>query len=230
MKVWLLLLATGCGAGEVAIKDADPPADTDVDTTSTPTPTSTTSTPSSTPPPSTTAPAVSSDCLEPFVACGGDPVGTWDLASYCVDGATLAGTTVYPDYGCPGATLTTTVLLEGALDLAGDGTFAFETRVSGAFEYLLPAACIGGNPCADITDAVGADTCTSDGAGGCTCVGDIADYASDDLVTGTWTSSGVSLVLTDDVYGEASDVEFCAESGVLRLNDAAEGADIGFTR
>ncbi len=238
MYGWLWILAAGCSGGSIALKDVDgtstPDIDTDIDTdididtdvtTDTDAPTDT-----DVPVETDEPPAQSSDCLQPFTACGGDLTGVWDLASYCVDGMSSAGTVVYPDYGCPGATLTTTVLLTGGFDFAQDGTYSLRTGSVGSFEYDIPGACLGGYSCAQIVAEVGADTCTPDGAGGCGCVGDIPDATSDESQTGTWVTVGSALILTDDVYGAADDVDYCVDGAVLRLNDPAEGVDLGLTR
>ncbi len=233
---WLWILAAGCGGGSIAIKDADDEAsaDTDIDVTNDTDVVEDTDVPADTdtdePVDTDVPPVQSSDCLQPFTACGGDLAGIWDLSSYCEEGISVAGTQVYGDYGCAGATLTTTVLLTGGFDFAQDGTYSFRTGSAGSFTYDIPAACMGGYSCADIESEVGADTCTPDGAGGCGCAGDIPEYEADEIQTGTWQTAGSALILTDDVYGYATDVDYCVDGDVLRLNDAAEGVDIGLTR
>ena len=122
------------------------------------------------------------------------------------------------------------MLLTGDFDFAQDGTYSFRSASTGSFEYDIPGACMVGYSCADIAAEVGADTCTPDGAGGCGCVGDIPDAASDELQTGTWVTVGSALILTDDEYGAAGDVDYCVDGAVLRLNDPAEQVDIGLVR
>ena len=172
----------------------------------------------------------SSDCLQPFIACGGDPTGAWQISSYCVDGVATNGTAVYPDYNCPGATLTTETTVAGTFDLASTGRYSVGVSATGTFTYDIPSACLDGYSCGDIVESVGANECNPNG-GGCLCTGDIPEYYDyGSAESGDWTTDGTALILVDDAYGNATDLDFCVDGNVLRLFDPAENVDLGLVR
>ena len=127
----------------------------------------------------------------PFAGCGGDVVGTWQLAEVCApDGGSLTGpceTAFSGTAGCEGANdaATCTQIYGATVTLAADGSGTWHDQVSLARTEVLSAACAsaaGGNadPALGCSALNGNATCVFDGTV-CTCSATV-DGGSDDLV------------------------------------------------
>jgi hypothetical protein len=219
-------LAAACaGKGTVVAGDGGDPADTDTDTD---TDADTDADTDTDVPPDDTDPPLTVACLSDFAPCGGDVVGDWTVESFCVDGVDLEAPWVVPGTDCAGTEITIYPDYTGDLSFSADGTYTFRVETSALYDYAIPASCTYGYSCADF-DAYSPDwTCTGDGSGGCVCSGVATDLAGVDEDAGTWVAAGNQLTFTGEEG--PTDVDYCADRGVLRLYDAAAATGIGLVR
>jgi hypothetical protein len=163
---------------------------------------------------------VTSDC--DFEACGGDVAGTWEVTGVCVE----PGEALIAE--CPD--------VEASFDMTLDGTFTFESDDTTSSDltsqvtitYTLSAECMdtitGGNPPADCSEldepadeqsGDGPTTCTGDPEEGCTCVAENPEKS--EMKTGTYSTDGDALTMTDDEDGEPGTSEYCVKGDELRV-------------
>jgi hypothetical protein len=164
------------------------------------------------------APANLADCT--FVACGGNPTGTWQIDKFCID---FDGIVLDPD--CPTMTFDWSgVTVSGTAVFNADMTYAINSVSGGSLSYTIPAACI--PPQVQQCSSLGA-TCTGNPAQSCTCTEAVDEQDSE---AGTWSTSGTTLTITPD--GEDPFVgEYCATSSVFKLHQPKDVAEDepGFT-
>lgn len=140
---------------------------------------------------------------QPFTACGGDPTGTWKYAAGgCVDALQVAQ--------CPQLTVSTpSFKIRGIVTFAG-GTATRHAEAVFTAKLGIPKACVDALPiasCAGVQlgltlappTGAGLDsaTCTSDGAGGCSC--DVMDTTTEQS-TGPYVveNGGMTIRTTND--------------------------------
>jgi hypothetical protein len=145
-----------------------------------------------------------SDCLQ-FQPCGGDVVGTWLFDTVCSDpavndmelAAQCGGNADRKATGVSG-------MLSWLITFAADGTtMSGELMESFHSTQIIPLSCTTHAACADIdADLTGlTSTATCTGTSTCTC--DYSGTLSLPTATGTWSTSGTTLVLdngTGDPY------------------------------
>jgi hypothetical protein len=153
----------------------------------------------------------------PFAACGGTPSGTYDYESGCIPD-------VFADARkqCPSLqTQDVSVTVRGSLYFFGNAlTRAVTTNVSG--KLVLPAACVAGQCAAAQQALAGAfqsASCTSSGAGGCTCT--VAGKTTTQDAT-TFTIAGNTLTTAD---GDQYDI--CASATSLAYSGKSAAAEQG---
>jgi hypothetical protein len=147
------------------------------------------------------------DCSE-FVACGGDPTGTWSFDGVC--------DFELPLDVCPEATVNSLVNdLSGTLELASDQAYSLEVSFVQQVNVSFPPACAGegSDSCADYQQP--GLTCSGDPAVSCVCEGQISTPAN--AKSGTWTVRGNLLSLSE---GKSTDeLEFCVSGSQLRIHE-----------
>jgi hypothetical protein len=119
-----------------------------------------------------------------FEACGGDPVGTWNI-----DGACTPATGGI-DEDCPGATLVRSVSYAGTWTFEADLTYEVDGQALETLQGSFPRSCLGQIArCEDVSEQ--GITCRTAGER-CEC----NSVSSEPFVlAGTWTSAGSTLTL-----------------------------------
>ncbi len=157
---------------------------------------------------------------ENFSPCGGDPVGSWSLASFCIGDADVDG---FEE--CPGATFNIDASQSGSVELSSDSGYQRNVFSNTRGNLSVPGSCLVGiTDCGSLERADESLSCSGDPAASCTCTGEESDV---DMATGTWAVSGNTLALTDEDGTES--LEFCVEGNTLTLRDD-EGAVTRLTR
>lgn len=153
------------------------------------------------------------DCSE-FSACGGNPVGDWSIVDACFDNLPE------PDIeNCPEATASIDdVVVTGTVEIRDNGSYATMTNTSATVAVSVPADCLNGATCAQLSQAAGIP-CTDNGDG-CDCEDELDDSSQE---TGTWEADGSTITLTDS-EGVSDDAEFCVQGDVLKAQ-SQEDAD-----
>jgi non-reducing end alpha-L-arabinofuranosidase len=161
-------------------------------------------------------------------ACGGNVVGTWNVASSCLK---LMGTM---DPSMFGLTCTSASVTGGTLQVSGtwtanaDGTYADNTTTSGSEKFTLPPECLQLSGTTTTCDGVAGPlraafsdvTCTSAG-GGCDCTGTVQQSGGMGLVTagaptsGSYTPSGNTITLTGGFNGLK--YSYCVSGNTITL-------------
>ena len=138
-----------------------------------------------------------------FEACGGDPVGTWNIDGAC--SPATGGT----DEDCPGATLVRSVTYAGTWNFEADMTYQVDGQALETLQGSFPRTCLGQiSRCEDLAEE--GLTCRTAGER-CECSGVSSEPF--DLV-GTWTSSGSSLTLDGVPWA------YCRAAGSLRMQSS----------
>lgn len=142
-------------------------------------------------------------------ACGGDVVGTWDVASACIN---LSGALDPSTVGltCTNAPVTGSLLVTGSFTANADGTYADNTVTSGSEEFTLDASCltlsstlIDCRQAGIVVQGMGFTevNCEDAPSGGCSCAGAVQQDGSMGLLDvwtaqdGTYTVSGTTVTL-----------------------------------
>jgi len=167
---WISLLAVGCGLGDGADTEEGDPG---IDIV---------------------------ECAPDFVACGGDPQGSWDVVGLCDPGIDVSS------LPCSDVTYKVTAdRSSGIVNLNADGTYDREYDVDMDYELTVPEACLMGYfTCSALVDLSSGllNTCTET-SDGCDCTG---NYTEQDSAQGTWTVNG-SVIETDG----ADQFDFCID-------------------
>jgi hypothetical protein len=147
------------------------------------------------------------DCSA-FTACGGDPVGSWNILGVCLGPD--------PDFipGCDGETATTNVSTTGTVTVTASNYMTSVTS-SGTINLTVPGSCLptGVTSCEQLN---GADqTCTGNVASSCACTGTVD---STDMEEGTYTTSGGMLTLMP-TGGTPETLEYCVQGNTFRVRD-----------
>lgn len=153
-----------------------------------------------------------------FTACGGDPTGTWQIATACISGTTGSDD---PFGGkCDEATIDVNLAVDGTLVIGG-GRYTWDFTVQGDVTFNIPASCVdplsGGaaTSCADFGGDSGDTTCTGslDTSCACTQAGDKSTEQS----TGTLEVVGNQVIGTEDGNDPGEPSDFCVQGNSLKL-------------
>jgi hypothetical protein len=157
--------------------------------------------------------------------CGGDVVGSWTAAGSCFDGdGFLAYVLVAFAPGCPAGTTPTLTSSNAnralSASFAADGTYSGSSTWSGAIDFDVPAACLGGATCDDLAVAVGRMVDPGNGVVAATCAGTTTCACSvteggTATESGTYTTSGSTLETTS--AGGVNDTPYCVSGDLLHL-------------
>jgi len=162
-------------------------------------------------------------------ACGGSLVGTWTVASSCLNltgnlDLSLVGA------GCPSAPVTGSLEVKGSFTANANGTYSDNTTTSGEEQFVLAPSClvISSAPvtcdgAANLLTSLGYATlhCTSTADKGCTCTGTIAQTGGFGTVSpapgtsGNYATAGNLATIT----GDAGDTRysFCVSGNTLTM-------------
>jgi hypothetical protein len=163
-------------------------------------------------------------------ACGGNVVGDWKITRSCLGAATgNAAMASGLSSSCPSArTGDTNVMMSGSVSYRADMTFSQTTTVSGSVSVVLPASCLTQRgttvTCDQInqlfkstlasggsagTSGLPDISCSSAGAGSCSCTTSIPSQTS--TTSGTYATNG--SVLTQN----GSSDDYCVQGNKLYL-------------
>lgn len=159
--------------------------------------------------------------------CGGDPVGLWKVTGSCVNSAALMSTVAEGFNGsCPGATISNvSVASSGTLSVNADMSYEISGDQSVKFTVNVPASCLNGATCADLSAQLQSDfpgaSCT--GASSCACALSEDTPQTD---SGTYTVSGTALVIESPSQGESTQ-SFCVQGNTLHFIDVDTTMNMG---
>jgi hypothetical protein len=145
-------------------------------------------------------------------ACGGSLVGTWSVATSCLN---VSGDLQVGGFGlgCASVTVTGSLQVSGSWTANADGTYADNTTTSGSEQISVPAACLNVSGTTTTCDRIGGPlqgigyasvNCTAASSGGCTCeatvqqTGGLGLTSSDPQTSGNY-STLANVVSIDDV-------------------------------
>jgi len=161
--------------------------------------------------------------------CGGPVAGTWKAATTCNNPAVFnniladcAGAHATAENGSPA----------GSMVLNADLTYAMSLSVPFVVSVSIPLSCTTAATCADLAATL-AETLTGhsepsnsvvcSGNSTCSCVLTQTGSLSG---TGTYTTSGTTLTLTDDT-GYSNSATYCVQSNTLHLVDVDMSMNMG---
>ena len=140
------------------------------------------------------------DCS--FEACGGDPVGSWNIDGACTPNS------VGIDEDCPDATLVQSVSYSGTWSFAADMSYQVDGQALQSLQGSFPRSCLGQlGACEDLSDE-----------GTCRTAGDRCECSSVSSqpfqLAGFWTSSGSTLTLDGVSW------TYCRTAGSLTMRSS----------
>jgi len=164
-----------------------------------------------------------SDSCGQVEPCGGNIVGTWKLSDACANSAALnsdlSSTT------CPSATATLAgVTPTGSITFNSNMTYTITSAaINVSLDIGIPASCLNGETCAEVSAALQADVAGSSCAGtsSCTCNATETSYLSPSSTnsdSGTYMISGETVILTSsDANADTSTMDYCVQGSDLHF-------------
>lgn len=155
----------------------------------------------------------------PFMGCGGNVVGTWQIKETCASQSQSFAV----DF-CPTATADTSgIVLEGSVTFKADMTYTSSVATKGSFALSLPSSCLsfGGQmvTCAQVDQQAKADAMKPDSefsaaqcstsSSGCSCR--LTLKGQTDMASGTWSTTGNLLKLNNETN------EYCVSGSTLHV-------------
>jgi hypothetical protein len=175
-------------------------------------------------------------CTGTFKPCGGDPSGTWDIVSACLEGDLLASLNAaagadYPD--CAGGVSAASVTLTGSVTY-GAGTYSYDAQSNVAetvtytpkcYSSVSPGSTLSTSTCngiqqALILDAGATASCTY--ATSCNCQLTVANVNTS---SGTYQVSGSTI--TEDT---GSSYDFCVNGNTMTQRELIEDNVYGISQ
>ena len=176
-------------------------------------------------------------CTTTFNACGGDPTGTWDVVSVCVDGDLVSAfnASMATDYAACGNTFTAANLALAGSVTYGAGKYTFDATMAVIESVAYTPACVsalsGGatlnaSACSQMqvnlnNEAGTKGTCTYAGTN-CSCQ---ATVTRTNTSTGSYTLSGSTI--TED---SGTSYQFCVSGSTMIQREVVEGNAYGVTQ
>jgi hypothetical protein len=165
-------------------------------------------------------------------ACGGDVIGTWTVASSCLE---VTGNLDVSGFGlgCTSLPVAGSLTVTGTWTANSDGTYSDNTSTSGNEQITVPAACLNVSGTTTTCDRIGGPlqglgyasiNCTAAMSGGCTCLavvqqtGGIGLASADPQKSGNYSTSG--NVLTVD----STQQSYCVSGNQLTWTPQSTGA------
>ena len=174
-------------------------------------------------------------CTGTFNACGGDPTGTWDLVSACIEGdlvSALNSQVAASGAACGNTFSAASVALGGSVTYGG-GNYSFNATMSVAETFAYTPACVlalGGTAltasvCSQLQQGLNAQdgstiTCTY--ATNCNCRGTVTKI---NTTSGTYTVSGSTI--SED---SGSIYQYCVSGNTMTQRELIEGNAYGVTQ
>jgi hypothetical protein len=155
----------------------------------------------------------SCDHLE-FTPCGGDIVGLWEITLGC---AVIADEAVDPLPECSGDRAEVTVDLTGSLEYRADMSYSSSTSLVQDITVTLPKSCLNGAACTELTDE--GDVPFEDSGDACERTTSDADVSEN---TGTYTTEGDTVTLTEDGMEAQAPDEYCVDGDTLTVRHVDE--------
>jgi hypothetical protein len=156
--------------------------------------------------------------------CGGDVVGTYTIATACYGNATMDMPVIE---GCPQATASVTSLgVSGSASFNADRTYAVSETIMGSASQTIPASCLTMDgltlTCMQLdqlfqqlaAENPEIQSIRCSGSSSCTCTFTLAPMTITE--SGTYTTSGTTLTLTDTAGGVSSS-SYCVQGDELHL-------------
>ena len=176
-------------------------------------------------------------CSGTFNACGGDPTGTWDLTSMCIDGDLVSGLNaeMAADYPACGDTFSAASVAFGGSVTYGAGKYSFDATMEITETFAYTPACVselsGGvalsaSVCTQLEqglnrEAGGKATCSYAGTN-CNCQGTLTQT---NTTSGTYTFSGATIIEDSGTsYG------FCVSGDTMTQRESVAGDAYGVTQ
>jgi len=160
-------------------------------------------------------------------ACGGNVVGTWNVASSCLKVSGKLDVSAFGlDPNCM-ATVSGSLQVTGSWTAKADGTYTDNTTTSGTEQIEMSAVCLNLSGTTTTCDRISAPfsalgyssvTCTQAATGGCTCTGTVQQTGGlgipspDPQTSGNYTTANNTL--TND---GAANFPYCVAGGTLTL-------------
>ncbi len=146
---------------------------------------------------------------ESFSPCGGDPIGSWSLAGFCI----VDNDVSFDE--CPGATVDNNDSRSGSVQLNSDNSYQVDVTNNSQFTISVPGNCLTeANDCSSVGQEDESLVCSGDPASSCTCT---SEDITVDMTTGTWAVSDNTITLTNEDGTDT--LEFCVEGNTLTLRD-----------
>lgn len=178
------------------------------------------------------APEATENCTDPnnITPCGGSVVGTWNVASYCLE---LSGDmdVSLSSLGCKTVPVTGSLETSGRFVANADGTYSDQTTTTGTASFPLEEKCLSVSSVATTCNEVGSifeplgwttATC-SDASGSCQCeltlnqqggMGAVLTYVEP---TGRYTAENNTLTASNAKYS------YCSQGDTLRVTPEMSG-------
>jgi len=151
--------------------------------------------------------------------CGGDLVGTWTLATQCLDPGEEAAS-VQQNYYCAQATVASSALtVSGSVAFSSSMSYSVTESVAYRLTVNLPLSCTGGEDCLtygtylSLLQSPGT-TISCSGTTACTCAQTTSSSLSD---SGTYVLSGSNATLTSSTTGSPSTNGYCVQGSTIHL-------------
>jgi len=165
------------------------------------------------------------NCM-PFAACGGDPLGTWQVQSVC--GATvLRSVTPGVNETCMGKGELTPISATGSLTFTSDGQENSQVTITYQGTDRYPASCLDQARCDDEASAVSNIKCLFDASSGCVCTH--MDTYNWPPPFSTYHVEGPRLVSNPGGQGIPLAEPFCVSSDTLTLQVDSFGSPVVLT-
>ncbi len=151
------------------------------------------------------------DCS--FVACGGDPVGTWSIDGACIDTSSLEDSV---REFCPTASVSVGMSMAGTITFDSDNTYSVESTLSQTGVITLPSECLAGQQvtsCAQLND--NGIACTGDPSSQCRCT---ISNSEENMESGNWSVDGNILTVGEPL-------EFCQDGDVMKARAIQQDPD-----
>ena len=163
--------------------------------------------------------ASSGGSCAPIVACGGNLVGTWQIAKLC-SFALLPTSNV----GCPGASAEINSLsASGTFTFNADNTTQNNALVAFNESVHYPSSCYSAAQCNDLQALLASDpgvsaaNCTYDATIGCDCT--LTAESRSTSTTGTYQTAGSTLTIQSGTQTTPENDTYCVQGSTLQIQN-----------
>jgi len=160
----------------------------------------------------------SSNCS--FTACGGSPVGDWQVTGAC-------GTSTMGIGSCSGATANTHIdSASGTVSIRADMTYQVNLTTAGSFSATVPTSCVPTlTSCDQLAQALRGNgisnvACSPGVTASCNCTGKIN---ASSVESGTWSVTGNQITTHPSGSSSSSTATFCQQANSLKVKTSNGG-------